>query len=115
MRFGPWIARKPRYRMVINISSDGHFTGRLLHGQLLLRCFTSDVFGPNKSSPPSGSEIASELKAHQNFNIINSLRQDLNSKTQFNFNNADNGGTALKTAGGEKPFNLGGRFPFPTS
>ncbi|KAG2566051.1 probable ribosomal protein S11, mitochondrial isoform X2 [Panicum virgatum] len=96
-------------------ASDGHFTGRLLHGQLLLRCFTSDVFGPNKSFPPSGSEIASELKAHQNFNIINSLRQDLNSKTQFNFNNADNGGTALKTAGGEKPFNLGGRFPFPTS
>ncbi|KAG2566052.1 hypothetical protein PVAP13_7NG214900 [Panicum virgatum] len=79
-------------------ASDGHFTGRLLHGQLLLRCFTSDVFGPNKSFPPSGSEIASELKAHQNFNIINSLRQDLNSKTQFNFT-----------------FNLGGRFPFPTS
>jgi len=44
------------------------------------------------------------------------MRQDLHStKTQANFNNADNGGTTLKTAAGERPFNLGGRFPFPTS
>jgi len=97
-------------------ASDGHFTGRLLHSQLLPRCFTSDAFGPNKSSPPSGPEIAAELKPHQNFNRFNFMRQDLHStKTQANFNNADNGGTTLKTAAGERPFNLGGRFPFPTS
>jgi hypothetical protein len=29
-------------------ASDGYFARRLLHGQLLPRCFTSDAFGPNK-------------------------------------------------------------------
>jgi hypothetical protein len=47
-----------------------------------------------QSSPPSGPEIAAELKPHQNFNRFNFMRQDLHStKTQANFNNADNGGT----------------------
>ena len=38
-------------------ASDGHFTGRLLHGQLLLRCFTSDVFGPNKVFLPHPNSL----------------------------------------------------------
>ncbi|CAN6234905.1 unnamed protein product [Urochloa humidicola] len=90
-------------------ASDGYFTRRLLHGQLLPRCFASDAFGPNKNSLPSGP---AELKPHQNFSDFNYVRQDLRSKAQFNFNNADNGGTTFKTAGGEKPLNLGGRNPF---
>ncbi|CAN6293327.1 unnamed protein product [Urochloa humidicola] len=93
-------------------ASDGYFTQRLLHGQLLQRCFTSDAFGPNKNSLPSGP---AELKPHQNFSGFNFMHQDLRSKTQANFNNADNGVTAFKTAGGKKPLNLGGRFPFAAS
>ncbi|RCV33499.1 hypothetical protein SEVIR_7G094900v4 [Setaria viridis] len=96
-------------------ASDGYVTRRLLHGQLLPRCFTSDAFGPNKNFPPSGRDFAAEWKPHQNLNEFNFVRQNLRSNTQVNFNNADNGGTMSKTAGGEKPSNLGGRFQFPAS
>ncbi|CAL5067563.1 unnamed protein product [Urochloa decumbens] len=90
-------------------TSDGYFTRRLLHGQLLPRCFASDAFGPNKNSLPSGP---AEMKPHQNFSEFNFVRQDLRFKRQFDLNSADNGGTTFKTAGGEKPLNLGGRNPF---
>ncbi|CAN6299179.1 unnamed protein product [Urochloa humidicola] len=93
-------------------ASDGYSTRRLLHSQLFPRCFTSDAFGRNKNSPPSGP---AELKPHQNFSGFNFVRQDLRSKMQANFNNADNGGTTSKTTGGEKPLNIGGRFPFAAS
>ncbi|CAN6282938.1 unnamed protein product [Urochloa humidicola] len=90
-------------------ASDGYFMRRLLHGQLLPRCFTSDAFGPNKNSPPSGP---AELKPHQNFSGFNFVHQDLHSKTQANFNNADNGGT---TWWREAFAPWGGRFPFAAS
>ncbi|WVZ73822.1 hypothetical protein U9M48_022087 [Paspalum notatum var. saurae] len=76
---------------------------RVLHGQRLLRYFTSDSSGSNTNQPfpPSGSGIAGNLKPHQNLNSANFVRHDIHAKAQVGFNNADNG--AAMTAGGEKP------------
>jgi hypothetical protein len=43
--------------------------------------------------PPSGHDFAADLKPHQNLSDLNYVRQNLRSNTQFNFNNADIGGT----------------------
>ncbi|KAF8715479.1 hypothetical protein HU200_027133 [Digitaria exilis] len=97
-------------------ASDEYTMQRLLHGQPLLRCFTSDALGPNKNSQLSGPEIAAELKPHQNLRGPNFVSQNLHSKGQFNnFIITHNGGTLSERAGADKPVNLGGRLPFAAS
>ncbi|WVZ99517.1 hypothetical protein U9M48_044797 [Paspalum notatum var. saurae] len=78
---------------------------RVLHGQLLLRCFTSDSSGSNINQPfaPSGSAIAGDLKPHQNLNSTNFVRHDIHARAQAGFINTDNGAAMFRTAGGEKP------------
>ncbi|KAJ1263963.1 hypothetical protein BS78_09G226900 [Paspalum vaginatum] len=88
---------------------------RVLHGQRLLRCFTSDSSGSNTNQPfpPSGSEVAGDLRPHQNLNSTNFVRHDIHAKAQVGFNNTDNG--AAMTAGGEKPSYFRERHPFVAS